>query len=201
MKLYWSLIQGLRLPTPLVPVWHLQGGEGDDREWDSWIASPTQWTWVWVNSGSWWWTGRPGVLQFMGSQRVRHNWATELNWTECILKGDYKSYKVEDLIVHPLLSLLSCSSMSNLPVTPWTAALQTPLSMGFPRQENWSGLLSPSSRDLPNRGIEPKSPALAGRFFTTEPPGKPSISLTSLFFSCSMLQLTCNRMLSVWFSL
>ena len=47
-------------------------------EWDGWMASPTQWTWVWVNSGSWWWTGRPGVLQFMGSQRVRHNGATEL---------------------------------------------------------------------------------------------------------------------------
>ena len=49
-------------------------------------ASPTQWTWVWVNSGSWWWTGRPGVLQCMGSQRVRHNWATEPNWTELLVK-------------------------------------------------------------------------------------------------------------------
>jgi len=55
-------------------------GEGDDRGWDHWMASPTQWTWVWVNSGSWWWTGRPGVLQSMGSQRVGHNWETELNW-------------------------------------------------------------------------------------------------------------------------
>ena len=50
--------------------------------WDGWMASPTRWTWVWVNSGSWWWTGRPGVLWFMGWQRVGHNWATELNWTE-----------------------------------------------------------------------------------------------------------------------
>ena len=49
---------------------------------NGWMASPTQWTWVWVNSRSWWWTGRPGVLRFMGSQRVRHNWETELNWTE-----------------------------------------------------------------------------------------------------------------------
>ena len=57
------------------------GGEGDDRGWDGWIASPTQWTWVWVDSASCWWTGRPGELQFMGSQRVRHDWATELNWT------------------------------------------------------------------------------------------------------------------------
>ena len=56
------------------------GGEGDDRGWDGWMASPTQWRWVWVNSGRWWWTGRPGVLQFMGSQRVGHDWATELSW-------------------------------------------------------------------------------------------------------------------------
>ena len=60
------------------------GGKGDDREWDGWMASPTGWTWVWVNSGSWWWTGRPGVLQFMGSQRVEQDWATEMNWTEYI---------------------------------------------------------------------------------------------------------------------
>ena len=58
------------------------GEEGDDRGWDGWMASPTQWTWVWVNSGSWWWTGRPGVLQSMWSERVRHDWATELNWIE-----------------------------------------------------------------------------------------------------------------------
>ena len=54
------------------------GGEGDARGWVGWMASPTRWTWVWVNSWSWWWTGRPGVLQPMGSQRVRHDWATEL---------------------------------------------------------------------------------------------------------------------------
>ena len=53
------------------------GGEEDDRGWDGWMASRTRWTWVWVNSRSWWWTGRPGVLRFMGSQRVGHNWATE----------------------------------------------------------------------------------------------------------------------------
>ena len=56
------------------------GGEGDNRRWDGYMVSLTQWTWVWVNSGSWWWTGRPGVLWFMGLQRVRHDWATELNW-------------------------------------------------------------------------------------------------------------------------
>ena len=65
-------------------------GEGDDRGyrgWDGWMASPTQWTWVWVNSRSWWWTGRPGVLQSMGSQRVKNNWVTELNWTESNVNG------------------------------------------------------------------------------------------------------------------
>ena len=56
------------------------GGEGDDRGWDGSIASLTQWTWVWASSGSWWWTGKPGVLQSMGLQRVRHDWVTELNW-------------------------------------------------------------------------------------------------------------------------
>ena len=59
------------------------GGEGDNRGWDGLMASLTRWTWVWVNSGRWWWTGRPGVLRFTGSQRVGHDWVTELNWTEC----------------------------------------------------------------------------------------------------------------------
>ena len=59
-----------------------EGGEVDDRGWDGWMASTTQWTWVWVDSGSSWWTGRPDVLRFMGSQRVGHDWVTELNWTD-----------------------------------------------------------------------------------------------------------------------
>ena len=84
-------------------------GEGDDRGWDGWMASPTQWTWVWVNSGSWWWTGRPGVLQLMGSQRVGHDWATELNWTASF-----------------------CTPWPNLPVTPGVSwlpifAFQSPI--------------------------------------------------------------------------
>ena len=58
------------------------GEEEDDRGWDGWMAWPTQWTWVWVDSSSWWWTGRPGVLQFMGSQKVGHNWATEQMWCQ-----------------------------------------------------------------------------------------------------------------------
>jgi len=58
------------------------GGERDDRGWDVWMASLTQWTWVWVSSGRWWRTGKPGVLQSMGSQRFKHDWGTELNCTE-----------------------------------------------------------------------------------------------------------------------
>ena len=53
-------------------------GEGDHRRWDVWMASLNQWTWVQVSSGSWWWTGRSDVLQSVGSQRVKHDWATEL---------------------------------------------------------------------------------------------------------------------------
>ena len=57
-------------------------GERDDRGWDGWMASPTRWTWVWVNCRSWWWTGRPDVLRFMGSQTAGLDWVTELNWTD-----------------------------------------------------------------------------------------------------------------------
>ena len=66
------------------------GGEGDDRGWDGWMASLTWWTWVWMNSRSWWWTWRPGVLWFLGSQRVGHDWATELNWIN-LLSTYFKS--------------------------------------------------------------------------------------------------------------
>ena len=57
-----------------------QEEKGTNRGWDGWMASSTQWTWVWVGSGCWWWTGRPGVQWFMGSQRFGHDWGTELNW-------------------------------------------------------------------------------------------------------------------------
>ena len=75
------------------------GREGDDRGWDGWMASPTRWTWVCVNSGSWWWTGRPGMLRFMGLQRVRHGWATELNWTDGGLQN--LSSPIKDQICAP----------------------------------------------------------------------------------------------------
>ena len=92
----WISLEGIMLKLKLQYFGHLMwrvdslektlmlggigaGGEADDWGWDGWMASLTRWTWVWVNSGSWWWTGRPGVLWFMGSQRVGHDWATKLN--------------------------------------------------------------------------------------------------------------------------
>ena len=65
------------------------GGKEDDRGWDGWMASLTWWMWVWVNSRSWWWTGRPGMLRFMGSRRVGHDWVTELNWKILLLYHSY----------------------------------------------------------------------------------------------------------------
>ena len=72
------------------------GGEADDREWDGWMAPPTQWTWAWVNSGSWWWTGRPGVhgAVSMGLQRVGRDWATELNWRSAAMCSVLKSLRM-----------------------------------------------------------------------------------------------------------
>ena len=87
------------------------GGEGDNRGWDGWMTSLTQWTWIWVDSGSWWWTGRPGVLRFMGSQRVGHDWVTELNYSSlqffCKEKDLQKNYKNNTNIPHPA-SLIVC---------------------------------------------------------------------------------------------
>ena len=65
---------------------------GDDRGWDGWMAPPTGWTWVWASSRSWWWTGEPGLLQSMGSQRVGHDWSTKpMNWTEIIILNNEKN--------------------------------------------------------------------------------------------------------------
>ena len=91
-------LEGLMLKLKLQPFGHLMwrtdslkktwcwerlkaGGERDDRGWDAWMISPTGWTWVWVGSGSCWWTGKPGLLQSVGLQRVGHNRVTELNWS------------------------------------------------------------------------------------------------------------------------
>ena len=119
------------------------GGEGDNRGWDGWMASLSQWTWVLVDSGSWWWTGRPGVLRFMGLQRVRHDWVTELNWTEpfpCISFDRTTSQWRWKGRINIARSFVHAQSLSHVRLfaTPWSVALQT-LSMGFFRQEYWSG--------------------------------------------------------------
>ena len=114
------------------------GGEGDNRGWGGWMASPTWWTWVWASSRSWWWIGKPGMLQLMGSQRAGHDWETFIMYIEWV-----KSL-----------------SRVQLFATPWTIAYQAPPSMGFSRQEYWSGVPFPSPGDLPDPGIESVSPAL-----------------------------------------
>ena len=87
-----------------------KGTTEDGIIWDGWMTSPTQWTWVWVNSRNWWWTGRPGVLQFMGLQRVGHDWVTELNWTGSKVGGTKgETSNVVSLAVH-----------HTLPAQPWT---------------------------------------------------------------------------------
>ena len=84
--------------------------------WDGWMASLTQWTRVWVNSGSWWWTGRPGVLWFMGSQRVGHYWATELNWTEYFIAYMYHIFIHSSVDGHldcfHILTIVICAAVN-----------------------------------------------------------------------------------------
>ena len=125
------------------------------------MASLTRWMWVWVNSGNWWWTGRPELeLQFMGSQRVRHDWATELHWME-LNESPHKR------LLPPYHVCTRTKSFSCFPLlaTLWTAAWQAPLSLGFSRQQYWSGLPCPPPGDLPDPGIVATS--LAGGVFTT----------------------------------
>ena len=76
---WWATVHGVTKSQTWLSDWKT-AGEGDDREWDGWMASPTWWIWVWVNSGSWWWTERPGVLRFMGLQ----SWTRLSDWTELI---------------------------------------------------------------------------------------------------------------------
>ena len=103
------------------------GGKGDDRGWDCWMASPTQGTWVWVSSGSWWWIGKPGVLQSMGSQRVGYDWVTELNWYH-ILQGRALVYAWSKSVhIHSVFFLIS-PSLSNV--------------SEFGREMIWSGWLN-----------------------------------------------------------
>ena len=112
--IHWPLDAETHLKRPCCWERLRAGREGDDRRWDGWMASPTQWKWVWVNSGSWWWAGRPGVLWFMGSQRVRQDWATELNWTEYL---NYTSWNYKSLTVFICRFPLAFKTKQNKNVT------------------------------------------------------------------------------------
>ena len=187
------------------------------------MASWTQWTWVWVDSGNWWWTGKPGVLQSMGLQRVSQtrlsDW-TELNWMTFELPRVIISFQLfeskavwyslivwEDKIakkgkmlfkitvafqvrhrrvfVRLFICYVCVLSSVRLSVTPWSVARQAPLSIGFSRQEYWSGLPFPSPGDLPDPGIKPPSPALTGGFFgKLSPANKPCFSTDGLIWAC-----------------
>ena len=109
---FWTVVLEKTLESPLdckeiQPV-HLKGRRRrDGKGWDGWMASMTQWTWVCVDSRSWWWTGRPGVLRFMGLQSVRHNWMIELNWT-----GILSLPLAWFIVILPKAHLTSHSSMS-----------------------------------------------------------------------------------------
>ena len=106
------------------------GGEGDDRGWDGWMASLTQWTWTWARSRSLWWIGKPGVLQSMGSQRGGHDWVTELSWKGTLVTNGC-TVTVSIWLYHPHLintkppPLCCCSRHSRkaLPPTPRAARL------------------------------------------------------------------------------
>ena len=135
---YWSsntLATWYEELTHLKRPWcweRLKVGEGDDRGWDGWMASLTQWTWVWVGSGSWWWTGRPCVLQSMGSHRVGHDWATELNFTDTMPWGPLGEFHC----VSPWRTLQQ-KVQSFLPLWHHSAC------WGLPAENNQSPLLTP----------------------------------------------------------
>ena len=143
------------------------------------MASLTWWTWVSVNSRSWWWTGRPGMLRFMGSQRVGHDWATELNWRSMALLTSWfwTSCLQNCEEIHfccfkpPVLCLITQLSDSLRPHGLQPARLLCP--WGYSRQENWSGLPCHPPGVLPNPGIEPRSPVLQADSLPSEPPGNP----------------------------
>ena len=82
-----------------------------------WMASPTRWTWVWVSPGSWWWTGRPGVLHFMGWQRVGHNWVTELNWIRLLRSVTFMNCR--------LYTSLNCSISLSCSILCYSCSIQS----------------------------------------------------------------------------
>ena len=127
------------------------GEEEDDRGWNGWMASPTWWTWVWVDSRSWWWTGKPDVLQFTGSQRVRHDWATELN---CL----YSVAQLCPTLCDPMDCSLPGPSVHGI----FQARILEQIAISYSRG---------SSRTRDQTHFSCVS-CITGGFFTIEPPGK-----------------------------
>ena len=217
---------------PLAPTVNIystyQQEERGRQRMSGWMALLTQWTWVWVNSRSWWWTGRPGVLWSTGLQRAGHDWVTELNnisnmprtvtkvgdtyiskslslsWQLSNLVGKKKKtgghHSCFDMIPidslfgldsyylagsglrdHIVLCLVaqSCLTLCN------PMSCQAPLSMGFPRQEHWSGLPCPPPGDLPNpiTPRSPVSPTLQKILYCLSQQGSPGTILTMIKYS------------------
>ena len=159
------------------------GGEGDDRGWDGWISSLTRWAWVWINYGSWCWTGRPGVLGFIGLQRVRHNWATELSWTEYVY---YRDWEVQ-----------ICNHQSGEPRRP--NGVNSSPSLSLTAGEDWC----PSSGEKKNAGREfLLQPFIQGStgLDETQPSALLSLLILRLTLSRNTFTDTCrnNVWLNVW---
>ena len=143
--------------------------------WDGWRASPTQWTWVWMDSKSWWWTGRPGMLRFMGLQRVGQDWATELNWVFTAV------CRLPAVDVSGATFWLGCMVLSLW----WPLLLGSMGSRAQRIQQLWlmgsragtqqpwcMGSVAPQQVEF-SPGTEPMSPIQAGGFLTTGPLGRP----------------------------
>ena len=147
------------------------GGEENDRGWDSWMASPTQWTWVWASSRRWWRTGKPGMLQSMGSQRVRHDWATEQQWTNhfTTLAHSIISTVLWGEWVSESRSVVSeCDPMDH---TPWNSS----------GQNTGVGSLSLLQGIFSTQGSNPGLPHCRQIFFLpAEPQGKPSYEVGTI---------------------
>ena len=140
MVLIWTDMETEVLRATWKRLWCWEGlgagGEGDDRGWDGWMASLTRWTWVSVNSGSWWWTGRPGVLRFMGSQRVGHDWATELIWSD-VSNGHLPQYASISLQPKNQYTILSSFYLSPiLLISPLDNKLHMP-NVGYMHPFTW----------------------------------------------------------------
>ena len=146
------------------------GGEGDDREWDGWMASLTWWTWVSVNSRRWWWTGRPGVLRFMGSQRVRHDRVTDLIWSDWSWKlinvFCYYNFCLIQYFYHDCV--LICSFMSNSLQSPWTVAHQATLSIAIIQARMLEWVAIPSSRGSSQSGALSQVSHISRLIFSTQ---------------------------------